>query len=245
MSSSHVAPLASYRGSSSAMDRRGWNLALAFQEVFTIVVRLRYNRQAVTNAESFRADMKKHLRAAEHEARQRGYSPEDVKQVIFALVAFLDESVLSSRNPAFADWPRLPLQAELFGHQLAGEIFFQELQKVLNRPDSHEVSDLLEVYCLCLLLGFKGRYAAGGSGDLRGLISAAQEKIRRVRGASHTLSPRGMIPADAVRLVQTDPWVRKLFIGSMVTVAVSIVMFVTFKLLLVYGAAGLSNAAAR
>jgi type VI secretion system protein ImpK len=227
------------------MDRRGWNLALAFQEVFTIVVRLRYNRQAVTNAESFRADMKKHLRAAEHEARSRGYTPEDVKQVIFALVAFLDESVLSSRNPAFADWPRLPLQAEMFGHQLAGEIFFQELQKVLNRPDSHEVSDLLEVYCLCLLLGFKGRYAAGGAGDLRSMIAAAQEKIRRVRGTSSALSPRGMIPADAVRLVQADPWVRKLFIGSIVTVAVALVMFVTFKLLLVYGASTLSNAAAR
>ena len=41
MSSGHIAPLASYRGTSSAMDRRGWNLALEFQEVFTIVVRLR------------------------------------------------------------------------------------------------------------------------------------------------------------------------------------------------------------
>src|SRR6202035_4298827 len=176
--SSHISPLASYRGSSSAMDRRGWNLALAFQEVFTIIGRVRYHRQAVSNAESFRAEMKKHLRVAEQKARQRGYSAEDVKQVIFALVAFLDESVLGSRNPAFADWPRLPLQAEMFGHQLAGEIFFQKLQKAVNRSDSNEVSDLLEVYCLCLLLGFKGRYAAGGTGDLRSMIAAVREKIR-------------------------------------------------------------------
>jgi type VI secretion system protein ImpK len=182
---------------------------------------------------------------AEQEARSRGYSPEDVKQVIFALVAFLDESVLSSRNPAFADWPRLPLQAEMFGHQLAGEIFFQELQKALNRSDSHELSDLLEVYSLCLLLGFKGRYAAGGAGDLRSLMSSAQEKIRRIRGSSAMLSPRGMIPADAVRLVQSDPWVRKLAIGSVAAVVTSIVLFVLFKLLLVYGAAALSNVATR
>jgi type VI secretion system protein ImpK len=227
------------------MDRRGWNLALAFQEVFTIVVRVRYNRQAVTNADSFRAEMKKLLRVAEQEARSRGYSAEDVKQVIFALVAFLDESVLSSRNPAFADWPRLPLQAEMFGHQLAGEIFFQELQKALNRSDSHELSDLLEVYSLCLLLGFKGRYAAGGAGDLRSMMMAAREKIRRIRGSSAMLSPRGMIPADAVRLVQSDPWVRKLAIGSVTAVVTSIVLFVLFKLLLVYGAAALSNVAAR
>jgi len=245
MSSTHISPLASYRGSSSAMDRRGWNLGLAFQEVFTIVVRVRYNRQAVTNAESFRAEMKKLLRVAEQEARSRGYSAEDVKQVIFALVAFLDESVLGSRNPVFVDWPRLPLQAELFGHQVAGEMFFQELQKVLNRPDSHEVSDLLEVYSLCLLLGFKGRYAAGGSGDLRSVMAAVREKIRRIRGSSATLSPRGMIPADAVRLTQSDPWVRKLGIGSVIAVVVALLMFVSFKLLLMYGAAAVSSVAAK
>ena len=227
------------------MDRRGWNLALAFQEVFTIIGRVRYNRQAVSNAESFRAEMKKLLRVAEQEARSRGYSAEDVKQVIFALVAFLDESVLGSRNPAFADWPRLPLQAELFGHQLAGEIFFQELQKALNRSDAHEVSDLLEVYGLCLLLGFKGRYAAGGAGDLRSVLAAVREKIRRIRGSSGALSPRGMIPADAVRLAQSDPWVRKLAIGSIIAVVGSVLLFVVFKLLLVYGAAAVSNVAAR
>ena len=138
------------------MDRRGWNLALGFQEVFTAVVRLRYNRQAVQDADTFRAQMRQALRVAEQDARSRGCSPEDVKQVIFGVVAFLDESVLSSGNPVFANWPRLPLQAELFGHQLAGEIFFQELQKALTRNDSPEAADLLEVYYLCLLLGFKG-----------------------------------------------------------------------------------------
>jgi type VI secretion system protein ImpK len=242
MSSGHISPLASYRGSSSAMDRRGWNLALEFQEVFTIVVRLRFARQAVTSdANSFRAEMKKRLREAEQRALSRGYNPQDVKQAVFAVVAFLDESVLGSRNPVFADWPRLPLQAELFGHQLAGEIFFQELQKVLNRPDTNEVGDLLEVYGLCLLLGFKGRFAAGGSGDLRQMQIASQEKIRRIRGSSGVLSPRGMIPADAVRLVQADPWVRRLLITAVVTTAVTIVLGIVFKLVLVYGASGVAS----
>lgn len=243
--STHVSPLASHRGSSSALDRRGWNLALAFQEVFTAIVRLRFNRQPVINADSFRAQMKQALRMAEQEARTRGYGPEDTKQVIFAVVAFLDESALSCRNPVFADWPRLPLQAEMFGHQLAGEMFFQELQKVLSRPDSHEVCDLLEVYYLCLLLGFKGRYAAGGTGELRSIMATIHEKIRRVRGPAATLSPRGTIPADAVRLVQSDPWVRKLGIGSVVAVLVTIGLFVFFKFVLISGAAGISNFASQ
>jgi len=240
MGSTHISPLASYRGSSSALDRRGWNLALEFQEVLTIVVRVRYNRQAVTDANSFRAEMKKQLRVAEQRARSAGYSAEDVKAVVFAVVGFLDESVLSSRNPAFADWPRLPLQAELFGHQLAGEVFFQEVQKVLNRTDSNEVADLLEVYGLCLLLGFKGRYAAGGAGDLRAIQMSLQEKIQRIRGSSGTLSPRGMIPADAVRLVQTDRWVGRLLVAMIATTAFTIVMGIVFKLILLYSASGLS-----
>src|SRR5271166_1895435 len=156
--STHASALGSFRGSSPALDRRGWNLALAFQEVFTAIVRLRYNRQAVSNAETFRAQMKQALRIAEQEARSGGCSADDVKQVIFAVVAFLDESALSCHNPAFADWARLPLQAELFGHQLAGEVFFQELQTTLGRSDSSQGADVLEVYYLCLLLGFKGRY---------------------------------------------------------------------------------------
>ena len=130
--STRASALSSFKGSSPALDRRGWNLALAFQEVFTAIVRLRYNRQAVSNAESFRAQIKQALRVAEQEARSGGCSAEDVKQAVFALVAFLDESALSCRNPAFADWARLPLQAEMFGHQLAGEVFFQELQKTLS-----------------------------------------------------------------------------------------------------------------
>src|SRR5215467_1864028 len=235
---SSVTPLGSYRGSSPAMDRRGWNLALGFQEVFTAVVRLRYNRQAVLDAETFRAQMRQALRVAEQEARSRGCSAEDVKQVIFAVVAFLDESVLTSRNPVFVNWPRLPLQAELFHHQLGGEVFFQELQKSLNRSDLQDTADLLEVYYLCMLLGFKGRYAAGG--DLRSIMAATQEKIRRIRGPIGALSPRGAIPADAVRMVHTDRVSRILGRVALISAAVVLLLFVLYKFVLMSGASSLS-----
>jgi len=235
---SSVTPLASYRGSTSALDTRGWNLSLAFQEVFTAIVRLRYNRQMVTNSEAFRAQMKQALQRAEQEARSGGYKAEDVRQVLFAVVAFLDESVLGSRNPVFADWPRLPLQTELFGQQIAGEVVFRDLQATLGRSDSAEVCDVLEVYALCLLLGFRGRYAAGGAGDLQSLISAIQEKIRRVRGPVGPLSPRGLLPSDAVRVAHSDPWVRRLAIAAFTIVGLALVLFVVFKFVLNAGLSG-------
>jgi type VI secretion system protein ImpK len=181
--------------------------------------------------------MRQALRVAEQDARSRGCSPEDVKQVIFGVVAFLDESALGSGNPVFANWPRLPLQAELFGHQLAGEIFYQELQKTLNRNDSQETADLLEVYYLCLLLGFKGRYAAGG--DLRSIMGAIQEKIRRIRGPVGPLSPRGAIPADVAR-VQSDRWSRRLGKVALIAAGLAVVLFVVFKILLLSGVSSLS-----
>ncbi len=236
-----ISPLASYRGASSAMDRRGWNLALSFQEVFTAIVRLRSRRQDVTSADSFRAQMKRALQSAEQDAQGRGYNQDDVRRVLFAVVAFLDESVLISRNPVFSDWPRLPLQAELYGHQLAGEIVFQELQKTLSRSDSPEVADVLEVFYLCLLLGFQGRYAAGGRGDLQAIMAAIREKIHRVRGAGGPLSPAGGIPNDVVRITKSDPLIRKLAIVSVAAIAVTLVLFVIFKIVLASGASALAT----
>jgi type VI secretion system protein ImpK len=166
-----------------------------------------------------------------------------VNQAIFALVAFLDESALSSRNPVFADWARLPLQTELFHHHDAGEIFFQELNATLARDDSTQTADMLEVYYLCLLLGFKGRYSAGG--DLRSIMAGIQEKIRRVRAPSRALSPQGGVPAEAVRLVQSDPWIRNIALGAVASSLVALVAFLIFKFMLTSGASELATSAVR
>ena len=73
---------------------------------------------------------------ADQEARNRGYTAEDARLASFAVVAFLDESVLNLQNPVFAGWPRKPLQEEMFGGHVAGEIFYQSLQRLLERSES-------------------------------------------------------------------------------------------------------------
>jgi type VI secretion system protein ImpK len=185
--------------------------------------------------------MLRELSRAEQEARSRGYSNEDLNEIKFALVAFLDETALGCGNPIFADWRRLTVQAQMYGTHQAGEVFFQHLQKTLNRSDSRETADLLEVYYLCLLLGFKGRYAAGG--NLRSVMSMVQEKIARIRGRSVTLSPRGALPADAVRLVETDHWLKPLTIAAVSIIVLATAIFTVFKIVLVSGASELSNLA--
>ena len=93
-----------------------------------------------------------------------------------------------------------------------------------------------------MLLGFKGRYAAGG--DLRSVMAATQEKIRRIRGPLGALSPRGAIPADAVRMGQTDRVSRWLGRVALITAGVVVVLFVLYKFVLMSGASSLSSLAA-
>jgi type VI secretion system protein ImpK len=229
----------------SNLDRRAENLAFVFQEVLTVTERLRANRQAVSDAASFRQQIRDALKLADNEARKRGYTADDVQLAIFAAVAFLDESILNLRNPIFADWPRRPLQEELFGHHVAGEIFFQNLQKILGRDESQETGDLLEVYQLCLLLGFAGRYSLSGRGDLRAIIEAVGEKIRRIRQSSNDISPFWALPQEKVNVNSGDPWIKRLMYSAIGCIAFTIVLFILYKVFLGSGISSLERIASQ
>lgn len=219
-------------------------LALIFQEVLTAVVRLRSNRQELTDAQSFRYSIKEAIRTAVQEARnQGGYAAEDIKMATLALVGFLDESILNMQDPMFAEWPRKPLQEELFGIHMAGEIFFRNLEQSLGRPDSADLADLLEVHYLCLLLGYGGRYSVGGKGELQAITKATGDRIRHIRGVSN--DPFMEIPTErpAVRQAK-DPWLKRLLITAAVCCGLMLTFFVTFKMSLGSTASEVRDAAA-
>lgn len=211
-------------------ERRG-GLAAALQEAFTVAVRLRANRQVAADADSFRIQIKQLLAAADRDARHAGYDAEFVRLAIYAFVAFLDESVLNSAQPMFAAWPRQPLQEEVFGDHVAGETFFRHLEDLLGRQDSEDLADLLEVYLLCLLLGFRGRYGTAEPGTLQARTRAIQEKIERSRGPRGDLSPAWVPPAEAIALPR-DPWTRRLGIAAIAGFALALTLFLGFRLAL-------------
>ncbi|HTM48393.1 MAG TPA: DotU family type IV/VI secretion system protein [Bryobacteraceae bacterium] len=221
------------------------NLALIYQEVLTATVRLRSNRQSVSSAESFRANMREALRQADNEGRQRGYTEEESRLARFATVAFLDESILNSRNPIFADWPRKPLQEELFGVHVAGEIFFRNLEKLLKDSDSPSLADVLEVYYLCLLLGFAGRYSISAGSELRVIRDSVSEKMRRIRGTNAEFSPSWAPGGQAVRQQQSDPWISRLKIAALACAVLVALLFGGYALSLSSDASELKRISAR
>jgi len=240
-----------------SLERRP-NLAFCFQELFTAIVRVRFNLQTVPNADAFRANAKDLIRLATQDAAGRGYTSEDVKLAAFAVVAFLDESVLTSKSPVFSTWSRMPLQHDLFGDDMAGETFFQYVQLLLSRRDSVETVDVLEVYCLCILLGFRGRYGsqeAGGftdafggrsergSSELRAVMESIKDKTNRVRGGNLPLSPAWALPGDPPLPKRRDPWLRRLVWITALAAGLGIVTFVASELMLVSGNSAVQSVA--
>ena len=213
-------------------NRRRDNLALVFQNLLTVIVRLRANRQTISDSRAFRAQMQEALRAAEREGIKKLYPPEDVRLATFATVAFLDESILTSSNPAFAEWSGKPLQDEMFGHHRAGEVFFENIERLLSRADSHGTADLLEIYSLCILLGYRGKYGLADQDSVRPVLDAIADKIRRIRGPLPGLSPAWAIPEGQIQAAQADRWIRRLAIGALAAVFLGILVFVLFKILL-------------
>jgi type VI secretion system protein ImpK len=196
----------------------------------------------LSDAEAFRFQMREALKAAVQEARNRSsYSPDDIKMATLALVGFLDESVLNTRNLIFADWPRKPLQEELFGIHMAGEVFFQNLDKLLARQDSPDLADVLEVHYLCLLLGFRGRYSVGGKAELNLVMNATADRIRRIRG----FSPDPFIETGEPEVVRIadDPWVKRLVFVAAGCGVLVLLLFILFKIVLGSGASSLHGIA--
>ena len=216
------------------------SLASVFQEVLTAIVRVRFHLQTVTDAEVFRAQIRQSLQVPMQQARALGYSSENVQGAVFAVVALLDESVLNLQDAVFAQWARRPLQEELFGGHLAGETLFRNLRAYLGQQDSAQLADVLELHCLCLLLGYRGRYALEGSGELDALLRQARARIQRIRGNAKMLPEIGL-PEPTEMVGYVDGWNRYLLWLVCGLVCLLILGFASYHFSLAAGASALGS----
>jgi type VI secretion system protein ImpK len=181
-------------GNQANAGSSGENLPLLYQGLLTGVVRLKGQRQRPPDAESLRRRTKATLQEIERVAAASGYDNRDVRDANFAVVAFLDETIQHSNDPVRAEWEHRSLQQELFGNADAGEVFFEKLDQFRSRRDSEQLADILEVYLLCLLLGFEGRYAGGKRGELEGLMESLRMRVEYIRGRADQISPFANLP---------------------------------------------------
>ena len=154
-------------------------------------------RQAasVTDAPAIRARALELKSKLEDDARRGGFSAPDVEAATFALVGFLDEAVLRSSGPARETWIARPLQLELYGAMVAGEEFFDRLDRL--RKEREARIEALEVYATSLAFGFQGKHAFGGPERLRAILGEVEADIAAVRGTGRrALAPHAARPDD-------------------------------------------------
>jgi|WetSurMetagenome_2_1015567.scaffolds.fasta_scaffold41632_3 type VI secretion system protein ImpK len=88
--------------------------------------------------------------------KSAGIETKKMELAKYALVALIDEKVLALPSKWSGPWSSHPLQFDYSGDMVAGQRFFEHLEEIM-RNAAHD-SDVLEVYFLCLCLGFKGKY---------------------------------------------------------------------------------------
>ncbi|MBA1245059.1 type IVB secretion system protein IcmH/DotU [Pseudomonas japonica] len=163
---------------------------------------VRKGRQA-TCIGDFTASIEAFFIQLEREARAAHYSVEQVRDAQYALCAFLDESVLSTEDSELRRHFELqPSQFRYFQVHLAGEGFFEKIETL--RADIQENLDVLEVYHLCLALGFEGKYSIGEKDQLRYLANTLGQDIARYRPASHALSTDWALPDPVPHVLRRD-----------------------------------------
>lgn len=137
-------------------ERANPNDLIAFAgPVFDLILRLKAGIVAPSN--DLRPKIASMLEDFERRAERYRFSSKIIQVSKFALASFVDETVLSNNFNLKEEWEKNPLQLEYFGEHLAGNKFFEKLAAMIKQVDV--TADAVEIYYVCMLLGFKGRYA--------------------------------------------------------------------------------------
>lgn len=85
-----------------------------------------------------------------------GYSEDQYQLALFAVIAFIDETILVSPWEHKDIWKKDLLQTKNFDTINAGNLFFEKLNNISAFDPAEK--DIREVYYYCLSLGFRGKY---------------------------------------------------------------------------------------
>ncbi|MGL1862943.1 MAG: DotU family type IV/VI secretion system protein [Pseudodesulfovibrio sp.] len=156
------------------------HLSDSFLELFTFIRYVTDSSELVdADYATVRGDVSRLVGRLEKRANEYGCSPEQFEMARFAAFAWADEAVLCSTWGGVREWLKNPLQREYYGTANAGEEFYERLDGLLGgkkiksdegilgelgqEAESKPVvkaedAEVLEVYTLCLALGYTGKY---------------------------------------------------------------------------------------
>lgn len=151
---------------------------------------------------AFADNMTAFLADIDRNAKALGIAAEDIMAAKYAFCSAVDEIILRSSFDVRDAWETRPLQLRVFGNQLAGEHFFHRLEDL--RARGAQQIEALEVFHMCLLLGFEGRYALDGKDKLEHLVARLGDEIARMRGRTRGFAPHAERPDQVINRLRSD-----------------------------------------
>ncbi|WKD50018.1 type IVB secretion system protein IcmH/DotU [Microbulbifer spongiae] len=157
----------------NAADRQVRNslnpMVSAASKLLGVIIKLRTTMNH-TNVPDLHKRLTREIQAFEREAKQLALTPESVLTARYLLCTVVDEMVLTTPWGTASGWSQHSLLSLFHKETFGGEKCFAILQRMLETPASHQ--ELLELFYLCLSLGFQGKYR---------LVQRGHEQIEQIR----------------------------------------------------------------
>ena len=166
---------------SKANVSRGQTLSDICTDLFSLVLYLQESRDS-DQPDALHERIVSLFASLEEEARGLSIPDADLQDARYALVALLDETI---------GWASR-LEQEFFKNNVAGEEFFNKLEQIEEAKGRNAV---LEVYYICLALGFEGRHFRTPE-----RLQASIEELRQILGQESVgkLSPHAERPQETI-----------------------------------------------
>ena len=121
----------------------------------------------------------------------RGRGAQQFLGIRYALVCWLDELFILD-SPWSARWNERKLEVALYGTNDRAWKFWEQAKQTEARSGS----DAIEVFFLCVMLGFRGEVVEEPE-RLRGWVAAARSQLARVKG-QEWVAPPELVPTSHV-----------------------------------------------
>ncbi len=218
----------------SALAAGSNHLADAAAQLIALIGRLK-NITQHNDIAGLHRQMIQAIQNFENTARSNGASPEGIIAGRYALCAAIDEAVLNTPWGSSSLWSNQTMLSTFHQETSGGEKFFLILDRIRQEPARN--IDLLELYALCLAMGFEGKYRIQDNGRVR-LDALREELFQVIRGQrgeyERELSPhwRGHAAPKTALRQQVPYWVIAALTG-----AVLLSIYIGFNWILHHSAA--------
>lgn len=158
---------------------QGVSLMTLAMDLFLIITKIK-DTPDIGTPEALKKLLISYLSSFETQCITVGKTHEQIEQARYALAAFIDEITLNRGGEFHEFWVKETLTVKYFNDQVGGENFFTRLEHLIM--DMQKNIELLEIFYICLALGFQGRYRMEGAEKLPIVMENLLKRIERVRG---------------------------------------------------------------